>query len=158
MKLFQNKLKEIIIILLLALTGFASQIHSFSFSDTWSKAKNKAYSAQKSISEKWENLDESTKSAIIGAGVATAGAAVAAGAGYAGYNAYQDKAHSSKIISDPTQDKEAFDQLIKLLSTDPNYANKPELQKGFLNRFDISDDQKSHLFAIIQYEEKQSNK
>lgn len=144
-------MKKTVIILLS--TASAHITHPFSLSDTWNKAKNKAYSAKESISNKWESLDESTKNAIIGASVATAATAVTAGAGYAGYNAYQNKSSSKNIVNDPTQNKETLDELIAFLSTDPNYANRPDQQQGFLNRFDISDDQKRHLFDIVQYEE-----
>lgn len=141
------------ILLLLSIITPAHITHTFSLSDTWGKAKSKMHDAKKSISNKWNNLDESTKNALIGAGVATAATVAAAGAGYAGYNAYQNRPSSKPIINDPTQDKETFNQLITFLSTDPNYAHKPALQKNFLNRFDISDDQKKHIFDIIQYEE-----
>lgn len=65
-------------------------IQTVSLSDTWNKAKNKAYSTKESISNKWENLDESTKNAIIGTGVAAAGTAAVAGAAYGGYKAYEN--------------------------------------------------------------------
>jgi hypothetical protein len=141
------------IIVLLSITTSAHITHALSLSDAWDKAKNKMSGAKESVSKKWDNLDESTKNAIIGASVATAATAVAAGAGYAGYNAYQNQPSSKNIVNDPTQSKETFDQLITFLSSDPNYANRPDRQKSFLNRFDISDDQKSHLFDIVQYEE-----
>jgi uncharacterized protein YdhG (YjbR/CyaY superfamily) len=94
MMLFQTKGPPLVkknVIIFLAITASAHITHPFSLSDTWNKTKNKAYSAKENISNKWENLDESTKNAIIGASVATAATAVAAGAGYAGYNAYQKK-------------------------------------------------------------------
>lgn len=146
------------ILIVLAIVAQAHITNTISLTDTWNRTKNKAYSAKESVSNKWDSLDESTKNAIIGAGVATAATAAAAGAGYAGYNAYQNQSSSKKITNDPTQDKETFDQLIAFLSTDANYANKPELQKGFLNRFDISDDQKSHLFDIVQHEQALKNR
>jgi hypothetical protein len=146
------------IIVLLSITTAVHLAHAISLSDTWDKAKNKMYGAKESVSKKWDSLDETTKNAIIGASVATAATAVVAGAGYAGYNAYQNQPSSKNIVNDPTQSQETFDQLITFLSTDPNYTNRPDRQKSFLNRFDISDDQKSHLFDIVQYEEALKNR
>lgn len=79
--------------------------HPFSVSDTWNQAKNTAKSGYESAKFKaqtsyqdakqgWENLDESTKNAILGVGIATAGTAAAAGAGYAGYKAYEGQSSS----------------------------------------------------------------
>lgn len=66
-------------------------IQAISLSDTWAKAKEKAYRTKENISNRLNNLDESTKNAIIGGGIATAGTAAVAGAGYAGYKAFNDK-------------------------------------------------------------------
>ncbi len=146
------------ILIALFITTTANITHTLSLSDAWDKTKNRIHSTTENISNKWNNLDKSTKNVLIGAGVATTATAVAAGAGYAGYNAYQNRPSSKPIINDPTQNKETLDELIRFLITDPNYAHKPALQKKFLNRFDISDDQKLHIFDIIQYEEALKNR
>jgi hypothetical protein len=80
-------------------------IQAISLSDTWNKAKNKAYSAKENISNKWENLDESTKNAIIGTGIATAGVAATAGAAYGGYKAFGDSEGSSVYGTGPSQEE-----------------------------------------------------
>lgn len=76
-------------------------IHTVSL---WETAKSKAQSGYQSAKQGWENLDESTKNAIIGTGIATAGVAATAGAAYGGYKAYEN-IDSSVYGTGPSQEE-----------------------------------------------------
>jgi hypothetical protein len=79
-------------------------IHTVSLTSAWETAKSRAKSGYESAIQGWENLDESTKNAIIGTGIATAGVAATAGAAYGGYKAYGDR-DSSVYGPGPSQEE-----------------------------------------------------
>lgn len=98
-------MKKTIKITALCLSLIAIQtIHTVSLTSAWETAKSKAQSGYQSTKQGWENLDESTKNAIIGTGIATAGVAATAGAAYGGYKAYGDR-DSSVYGPGPSQEE-----------------------------------------------------
>jgi hypothetical protein len=125
-------MKNITKITTLCLSLLAIQIaHTASLTSAWEAAKSKAKSGYQSAKQGWENLDESTKNAIIGTGVAAAGTAAVAGAGYAGYKNFDS---NKRIVTPNPRTTPASDEEVEqieqgFLENDPawnesNYTGK----------------------------------
>lgn len=131
--------------------AIVSDLQANVFSDTWNKTKETAQSAWNKAKQGWDELDENAKNAII-AGGAVAGSAALAGAAYYGYDQYNSGMQTRPAF---TQDKGTFDELVSFLSTDPNYANNPNNQKLFLNRFKdqgLTEDEMRNILDIVAVE------
>ncbi len=120
------------------------------------KAKAKASQAWDKAEKTWASIDPSTKenikSGLIAAG-AIAGAGIAAGTGYA---LWQDQdTPTSPLGADPTQDQETLNELIRFLSSSPEYKGDVAKQKGFLDRFNLNQQQKQEILATVMIAEKQ---